>query len=101
MGRLWSQGPRSGVITHCFLAPRGQSCQHFGQVVVDPDVVRMALCGRLEQGDRYTRIARFSQRRGELENAGGRQLGELAILSQGEEGGALLSDVRTLDQSAE
>ena len=48
VGRLRSQRPRRGVVTYRFLTPRGYTFQNLGQVVIDPDVVRKALRGRLE-----------------------------------------------------
>jgi hypothetical protein len=69
--------------------------------LLSPDVVRVALRGRLEQGDRRRRITGLSQRGGELENAGGRELGDLPILGQCPQGRALFSDVRAFDQRAE
>ena len=94
MGRLRSQRPRGGVVTHRFFSPRRQLREDLGQVVVDPDVARVALRGRLEQGDRRRPITGQSERSSELKDAGGRELGDLPILRQGPQGCALTLNVR-------
>ena len=90
--------PRRGVVNHRFLTPRGEACQEVRQVVVDPDVVRVALRGRPRARRRPPPAHRpLSAPRpaGECWRAAARRL---ADPETGPDGLSLFSDLRAFDQ---
>ncbi len=102
MRRLGTKGPRSRVIAHGLVARDGAELgQRPRQLIIGPDIVRVAAHDRAQQGDsRFDRLE-TAQRRGEEHGARRREVGRRGVGCQGPQGGLAHCGVAFQDGAAD